>query len=70
MAVLHFGIAPSEFWGMTVQEWFWVAKAKVDQMKAEKEAMEAAGNPRHMPESDWDDLRSKHKAKMEAKNAG
>lgn len=70
MAVLNFGIAPSEFWRMAVQEWFWLAKAKVDQMKAEQEAMKAAADPHYMPDADWDDLRAKHKAKMEAKDNG
>lgn len=50
------GLQPSEFWQMTIAEWWWAFDAHKQQQNAEG------------PDVDWDDLRAKHREKMRAKS--
>ena len=56
---------------MTLSEWFWLARAKMDQIKAEREAMDTSGNRKiHVPESEWVEMRAEHAAKMKEQSDG
>jgi len=55
---------------MTLTEWFWLAKAKLDEVEAEVEAMKRAADPHYMSEAEWDELRAEHRRKMEALKDG
>lgn len=57
----EFGIQPSEFWNMSIKEWFWVAKYKAAKAKAEAEAMGQNSTAPHVPEHIWDELREQRK---------
>ena len=55
-----FHIPPSEFWSMTIKEWFWVMYFKSEMNRAEMEAIEEAkGGARTVkaPPSVWKELR-------------
>ena len=43
-----------------------MAKYKSDKAKAEADAMKAATDKNHVPESVWSELRAEHKRKMAA----
>ena len=68
MSVVEFGVQPSEFWKMTVAEWFWAIQYRLEKAEAEAEMAKAAGDKNHVPEEVWDELRAEHDAKKRLRN--
>lgn len=59
-----FNIQPSEFWAMTLIEWFWIVAAKIKANKAEQDAVDQSrsGNRKiKVPNSVWHELRAELK---------
>lgn len=54
-----FGLQPSEFWGMSVSEWWWLFDATIEHAKSLKDHGRASTS-----EFDWEDARRRHKEKM------
>jgi len=57
VAVADWELSPSEFWDMTVQEWWWVYDRKIHQEKSVKDE-------RGVSELDWERAKSALKEKM------
>ena len=58
-------IQPSEFWRMTVQEWWWEYDMRVDEAKRLQDMMKDGGK---WSGPKWDEARRKHREKMAKKN--
>lgn len=58
------GIQPSEFWAMSVAEWWWEADAKI---RLSKKMTKGTGG---ISQADWEDARKRHKERMGAKANG
>jgi hypothetical protein len=63
-AARDWGIQPSEFWAMSVQEWWWEADSKIAVSKRLKKG------PSGFSEAEWEDARRRHREKMKAKADG
>jgi hypothetical protein len=55
-------MAPSEFWLLSPQEWFWELDAKVEEAKRMQPSNEESGSA--FSQSEWADARRRHAEKM------
>jgi len=60
VAVSQWGIAPSEFWRMSIEEWWWLFDCKYVENQI-------AAKGFYINKEAREDLRARHKAKMEAR---
>ena len=54
---IEWGIQPSEFWNMSIAEWWWVFDSKYVKVRRETE-----GN--YTTRDEWDELHRRHKEKF------
>lgn len=57
----NWDMQPSEFWGISPQEWWWEYDMRVAEAEEVKKAI---GKNKTTATPDWDRLRKLHKAKM------